>query len=312
VTNDRAPDFDVVSAYPTVGHLWSIIRAGDWPGVLAFFAGLPDEHSRAFFAANVEKVKGSEDFFAAQAQRETTPGLAHTLLGIRYIQMGWDIRTAKRAKHVSAEQFVGLREYLCKAERLLIDATAARSDNVAAWQARLTTSMGLELGKSESHRRYAQLARYDPHNLVAQRRMVQLLCTKWSGTVDAMFAFARECVSCAPPGDVTPAVIVEAHIERCFDEETDQARKDYFRGAYDEVCGAADRSVWHPDFRPQYGWVAAHNLFAFFFVEAGDHRRAKAHFDAIGNLATDYPWSSYPDKARAFVRGRSAAWRGAR
>ncbi len=289
-----------------MGHLRSIVQAADWPGVLAFFASLPDHRSRSFLAANVDAVEGSEDFLAEQVPQERTPGLAHTLLGIRYITMGWDVRTSLSAKKVSREQFAALRDYLCKAEQLLIDATAARPDNVAAWQARLTTSMGLELGKSESLRRYAQLAKHDPHNFLAQRRMVQLLCTKWSGTWEAMFAFARECVSSAPLGDLTPAVIVEAHIERWFKIDGDAESERYLREAYGEVCAAADRSVDHPAYRPQYGWVAAHNLFAFYFTEVADYQRAARHFHAIGNLAS-YPWSNYADEAAAFARARAAA-----
>lgn len=311
MTRPAPPDFDVASAYPDVARLRSIVAAHDWPGIQRFFDSVPDETIRAFFVSNAADVRGSEDFFSQQVRMEKTPGLAHTFLGARYVRIGWEIRTGKRATQVSAEQFAELRKYLCKAEQLLIDATAARPDNVAAWAERLTTSMGLEMGKSEAHRRYGRLARHSPHYFIAQSRMVQLLCPKWSGSWETLFEFARKCVADAPPGNICASMIAEAHIERWYDIETDAEGKQYLSQAHAEVAAAADKSVGHPAYQPQYGWVAAHNLFAYFFTEAGDYDRAAHHFQVIGNHAS-FPWWDTPEGADAFVSSRSRAWRGRR
>lgn len=302
----QVPTFDPAAAYPDVGYLRSALQARDWPAVSAFFADRPDPGTRSFFVGVGSDVVGSEDFLAECARNERFPGLAYTLLGARYIAAGWEIRTSKRAQYVSREQFDALHDHLRRAERLLIDATAADPGNVAAWYARLTTSMGLEMGKSESRRRYDRLAAYDPHNLVAQRRMVQLLCPKWSGSWDAVFGFARECVAAAPPGDLTPVVIVEAHTERFLSFEDDE-RTRYIAETLPEVRDAADRSVCHPAHRPAYGWVAVHNMFAYYFAVARDYTRAAYHFRVIGNLASEYPWSGYSDPAERFAHLRDLA-----
>jgi hypothetical protein len=299
---DGPPTLDPAVAYPEINVVRELLQARDWTGVEGFFGRLPGESERAFFAGAVEDVAGSEELLAEEVKRERVPGLAHTLLGGRYITIGWDIRTARRAKDVSSEQFAALHDYLRRAETLLIDATAARPDNVAAWSRRLTTSMGLELGQSESRRRYDQLARTDPHNLQAQRRMVQLLCPKWSGSWEAMFAFARECAWSAPLGSHCPAVLVEAHIERGFEEgrgyfDSDEVRRD--------INAAAERSIGHPDYRPGYGWTAAQSLFAYAFSRMGDYPRAAYSFRALGRFVAPYPWSG--DRLKQFREFRDQA-----
>ncbi len=303
------PTFDPAAAHPEVEQLRGLVRARDWAAIEDFIARLPGEPERAFLTGMVDDVAGSEEFLAECVRAESWPGLAHTLLAARYIKLGWEIRTELRARYVSREQFAALHEYLRKAERLLIDATAARPDNVAAWCGRITTAKGLELGQSEARRRYDRLARTDPHNFRAQRRMVQQMCPKWSGSWDTMFAFARDCAWSAPPGSVNPAVLVEAHTERYLDLGDDDGRRYLARDdVRQEIFQAAERSVGHPDFRRCYGWVDAHNLFAFIFSVMGHHRLAANSFRAVGHLATSYPWRSYEgDQSAAFRRLRDTA-----
>jgi hypothetical protein len=299
------PTFDITDAYPEVAELRALVRGRDWPGVQAFVARAPGEPERAFLTQSVAGVPGSEEFLAERVAAADRPGLAHTMLGGRYIAIGWEIRTTKRAQYVSREQFAALHEYLCKAEQLLIDATVTRPDDVAGWNERLSTARGLGLGLSEARRRYDRLAETDPHNYRAQWSMVQQLCPKWSGSWEALFPFARECVRTAPPGAHTPVVILDAHVEHSYDAGGDA----YWKRAdvRDEVYDAAARSIDHPDFRRTYGWVEVHNVFAYVYSLMGDHTRAAASFRAIGNLGSRLTWGDGPDGIARFRRHRASA-----
>ncbi len=136
--------------------------------------------------------------------------------------------------------------------------------------------------------------------------MVQQLCPKWSGSWDALFPFARDCARSAPPGAVNAAVLVEAHVERSYDADGGYFRRDEVRN---EIYEAAARSVNHPDFRPVYGWVYAHNLFAYVFSVMDDYRSAAQSFRAIGNRMARVVWSGYADPVAEFRKVRDTALR---
>jgi hypothetical protein len=146
--------------------------------------------------------------------------------------------------------------------------------------------------------------------LTGQARLLQQLCPKWSGSWEAAHGFARECLLNSPEGSLSGGLVAEAHLERWLDlPSAGSERTDYLRRphVHAELVEAAERSVLHPYYRPAYGWVTIQGVFAALFSLIGDTARAAAHFRALGNLASDYPWSYLGKPADAYVKHRSAA-----
>lgn len=295
-------------AHPELGHLRDALRAGDWRGVVDFYDWLPDDNARAIAMRCTDDVPGSERFLTDVLRHDPGSALARALYGQRYIGLAWEVRTSARASQVSREQFVKMREHLITAEKVLIDLTAWRPEYALGWALRLTTSMGLELGINEAKRRYAQLAKVEPHLYTAQGRMLQLLCPKWCGSWEEMFGFVRERARQAPPGSLIPALVAEAHLERGLDMEADE-RTEYLRqpAVIQELQHAARQSVLHPAFRRGYGWVGAHSNFAACFSFAGEYRMAAVHFRALGDLGSEFPWSMFGSARALIARHRGAA-----
>jgi hypothetical protein len=298
--------FDQAAAFPELVELRESVRAADWTAIELFFAGLSDVDMTAYAVTVVADVTGAEEFLA-----ELPPSpLARRLLAARLIAKAWEIRTAKRAEYVSREQFDGMREQLCRAEPILLELTAEDPGDAVAWSFRLRTARGLEVGQSEARRRYDRLARSAPHSYAGQSQLVQQLCPKWSGSWEALHAFARECMDKAPPGALSPTAVGEAHIEHYVELEGEAATA-YLRDVdvQREVIAAAEKSVLHPDFAGGYHWPQAYGIFAAMLGKIGDRERAAACFRALGNeVASEYPWQRLyadPDAGFAFLRDQS-------
>ncbi|MET8134005.1 hypothetical protein [Streptomyces sp. NPDC005251] len=304
------PDFELASAFPEAGWLRQVAAARDWAAIRQYVDGLPHGTDRAFLVRVVAEVPGVEHFLREVVAAAPDDVLALTILGSREIEIGWSIRTAARAKDVSREQFRQMHEHLRQAEQLLIRATALDPTHDAAWAARLNTARGLQLGQNEARRRYDRLAGHHPNHFTGQARLLQQLCPKWSGSWEAAHGFARECLRGAPEGALSGGLVAEAHLEHWLDlSSTGNARTEYLRQAnvHPELVEAAERSVLHPHHRPTYGWVTVQGNFAALFSLIGDTARAAAHFRALGNLASKYPWSYLGEPADAYVRHRAAA-----
>jgi hypothetical protein len=277
-------DFSRAAAYPVAAQIEAAVRRKDWPALAALAETNP------FLAVAVASEMESEGFLRWVMDEEEST-LPNVMLAVREIEIGWGIRTAARAQYVSREQWKAFRHHLVIAEGLLIEVTAHEPGNIVAWHHRLTTARGLELGKTEAQRRYAQLAKHDPHCYRAQSNLQQILCPKWSGSWEELFAFTRECVEAAPPGSLQGALVPLAHLEQTLDLDSEQARK-YLRSqpVMDELIAAAAKSVLHPAFTNPYGWVGAHSAFAQVFSMADDLPKAAVHFRAMGNLGDKGCW----------------------
>ncbi|MFF4537392.1 hypothetical protein [Streptomyces aureus] len=304
------PDFELASAYPETGWLRQAAEARDWAAIRTYFDKLPYETDRSVLIRAVADVPGVEDFLREVVAAVPDDVLALTMLGSREVAIGWSIRTAARAEHVSRDQFRQMHEHLRVGEQALIRATALDPSFHSAWAERLNTARGLQLGQNEARRRYDRLAAHHPHHFTGQARLLQQLCPKWGGSWEAAHGFARACLLSAPAGALSGGLVAEAHMEHWLDLPADgNARAAYLRQphVHAEVVEAAERSVLHPDHRPGYGWVSVQGEFAAFFSLVGDTARAAPHFRALGNLASEYPWGYLGNAREQYVRHRAAA-----
>jgi len=308
MTHDFTPDFRRRSAYPEVAAAEDAIRAGDWAAFRACYDAAPHWRGRQYVMGAANQVAGSEGFLKTVIEADPEDLVATTMYADRLIHLGWEIRTAQPARYVSAEQFAGFHHKLREAEQILIWVCVRDPSFVPAWTHRVTIARGLGLGQSESRRRYDHVARHDPHNISAQNSLLQELCPKWHGSLEAMHAFAAERAAEAPPGAHNAALVVDAHVEHWFSLPDDQAKK-YFDdpAVRQEITAAAERSVLHPDFDRGIGWVYPMSMFALGFSMLGEWTLAKRCFLELGQYADEWGWHYLNGGAEAaFVRNR--AW----
>ncbi|GHJ45525.1 hypothetical protein Cs7R123_28670 [Catellatospora sp. TT07R-123] len=306
-----APVFDPGAAHPEFASVRAAAQAGDWPALRQHFAGRTRTDELVMLAVEVAGVEGVELFLTKVAEQEESSTLPEFLLAARCLELAWDARTSKLAKHVSREQFARMREHLCNGEQLLIDVTALEPEHTAAWTYRIKNGVGLEVGQAEARRRYDRVAATDPHSYRAQKSYLNQLYPKWGGSWEAVFAFVRERAAAAPDGAINATLLADAHFERHVWLE-DAERRQYWQrpDVVAELHAAAQRSLLHPAFRRDYGWVTAHSLFALAFCLAGRHDLAAPHFRALGDLADPFGWSQLGGSAaEAFTKHRATALR---
>ncbi|HEX5596488.1 MAG TPA: hypothetical protein VFX61_10810 [Micromonosporaceae bacterium] len=303
-----APDFDPAAAYPEVKALRAALAARNWAGVRAVCdRAQPSARTRLVqFGSDDPEVEG---LLREVLARDPDDTLAASMLGSLVTKTGWAVRTGARAKDVTREQFRIFHQMLRQAEQILIDAAARNPADPSVWVNRLTTARGLQLGLSEVRRRYNRLAMYDPHHLPGQSQLLQSLCPKWSGTWEQVHGFAQECMLSAPAGSHNAVLVVVGHLERWL--ELDYGPDEQYlrsQAVRDEIYEAARRSVWHPEFRRDLGWVWVRNTFAMIFSVMGEAAAAANEFAALGNLATEDPWHYLGDNpAQEFQQAQMRA-----
>ncbi|KHD73868.1 hypothetical protein [Actinoplanes utahensis] len=303
--------FDAVAVYPQKATLRAALHSRDWSTCRAVLdAAAPMD--RTALIGHVSQERGIEPFLRSVLTVDPADGTAAALLGTHLIDVGWEIRTGKRAKYVSREQFAQFREWLCRAEQVLIDGAMLNPGDPAIWKARLTSARGLSLGLAEVRRRYDRMQAADPGHLPGQFQMLQSYCPKWDGTWEQLHQFAREATEATPPGSPHAVLIVDAHIEHALDEGGLAEMVGYLSQPHvrADIYQAAQRSIGHPDFTRGYGWVGALSTFAMCFTILDDRNAAATAFRELGVLATEDPWhylSANPAeeirKARAWAFG---------
>ncbi|MEU4424982.1 hypothetical protein AB0F81_30550 [Actinoplanes sp. NPDC024001] len=302
------------AAYPEITALRAALERRDWPACRAVLDSSGPMERTGLLRA-VSEDDGLDEFLRSVLAANPADGAASALLGMHLIDVGWKIRTGASARYVSREQFAAFHDWLGKAERVLIDGAAYNPRDPAIWTARLTSARGLQLGLAEARRRHDRMAAGDPHHLPGQLQLLQMLCPKWDGTWEQVHEFARDAMNAAPPGGPHGVLVAEAHIEHVFDGETRADMLGYLANepVRAEIYQAAQRSIWHPQFRRGYGWLEALSTFALLFMLLDDQRAAAATFGALGNLAARHPWDYLDDDVVTQIRqARSWAFGGTR
>ncbi|MFJ8947019.1 hypothetical protein ACIRG4_27920 [Streptomyces sp. NPDC102395] len=307
-TDPSGPTFDPYDNMPELIPLRTAAQSGDWPSVRAYIARLDSIHRVNSAVSLVADVPGVENMLERAVREQPGDPLPRTLLAQRYVYIGWDIRSAARAEHVSRDQFDQFHSWLRRAEQLLIEVCAEQPSYTPAWNARLTTARGLELGQSEVRRRYDRLSAHHPHDYHAQTSLLQQLCPKWGGSWEAAHGFAQECAKAAPDGYANAALVADAHIEHWLELGGSEGAA-YLRGVpvHDDLRFAAHASVLHPDHRADWNSIGAHSTFAFAFSLGGHFEDAAPHFAFLGNRASKHPWDYMNDPKASFRKFRKSA-----
>ncbi|GII99023.1 hypothetical protein CLV28_1664 [Sediminihabitans luteus] len=282
-------------------------RAGDWGTVRAHLIGAPEVDDALFvlgLAAEVDELESAlED---AHADGRVDDPWVGAMLGSRRTVVAWRHRTHARARDVSREQFEHFRVGLVRAEQVLIKTCAEHPDFVPAWHARLATARGLELGASESRRRYDRLAAYAPHAYRPQLGHLVQLAPRWGGSAEATLSFARDRGRAAPPGAAAAALPARAHVEIALDHGTSIEEHLGTPEVRAEVL-AASRQVLLPDGSPDLARLQAHADLAFALSFGGLHDEAAPHFAALPIVWPESPWGYVDRPHEVFVEMRRRA-----
>jgi hypothetical protein len=295
---------DVVGWYPDLAGLGRSVRSGDWAGVEAYFNGFPPRADRSTAVLFVAKARGSERFLQKAVDTQRDSALARTLLGARFIVLGWKARTAAWAKDVSPAQRRVFVDYLMRAERVLADAVAIDPADSAAWTERITTARALSLGQDEARRRYERAAEHCDTPYRAQAQLVQNLCPKWGGSFTQVQTFVAECLRAGKPGSLGGAIAAHAQLEQALNENYVRDLRQYLARAdvRRKLEAAAAQTVLHPDFEPGHGWVSAHSAFAAAFNLGGHIAASRPHLQALGSFADAYGWEQVSDTWKELVQ----------
>jgi hypothetical protein len=298
-----APEFDPASVYPEIPRARAALAARDWPSFLSSYDGL-DWAGRATVVHHLDADQDIERFLAGMVERDPEDVVAASTYATVLVQHGQRLRGAEPAASIGDDQRNGFQAYLRQAEQLLIDTTARDPGAVLAWTERLNTARELGLGLNEARRRYDRVARVDPHNVDAQRRMLRQLCPKWSGrTSEAAQTFAAQCRNEAPAGAHNGVLIADVHIESWLDLDG-PGRRAYGRdgAVLAGLQAAAEGSVFHPDFPSTPGWVAVVTAFAFAFGLVEHGPSARRCFEVLGPYASRWPWDQLAGGADTALR----------
>ncbi|MFI2364924.1 hypothetical protein [Promicromonospora sp. NPDC019610] len=309
-TRDAAPTatfFDPLAHVPDGAALRAARDARDPAAALAVIRGLTahDDIAAALWAfADTEAGvtdEGRRLTAAIEAADDGTPA-ARTLRAVRYVTVGWAIRSHARAEHVSTGQFEQFHDWLRRAERVLFDLCSEHPGYAPAWEPRITTARGLQLGHGEARRRYDRLAALDPQFFAAQRVYLQQILPKWSGSWEDASRFVEECAAGSAPGALGPALVVDLALERWADGE-----KTVPPAMLDRVRGVAAATVLHPDHAKTAATATTHANLALFFTIAKQPAEAWPHFEALGDSPVEGTWGYYNGAEKMYRAKRDEA-----
>jgi hypothetical protein len=300
------PEFDLAVNVPRLGALRSHVERREWEPASQILGdiGVHDEDQMAVAASVVARIPGVETFLGDVVRAEPGNVGARVLRAYRWIIIGWEVRSGLRAEQVSDAQFAEFHQHLRAAETELIELCAIVPWMGLPWTLRLMTARGLELGVSESRRRYDRLAAHHPHHFSGQQQHLQTLCPKWFGTWELALQFARESARDAAPGAPSHALVAITHLERGAGQPDSYFRDDSVRN---EICQAAERSVLDPAFGTNLHGVELHSLFAIVQTLAGENARAQRHFAALGTAASKHWFGYLGDPVASYRKLRDGA-----
>lgn len=294
---------------PELVEIRSLVRQRDYPGVADALLLLHDRDHRLLAEAGpvVAGEPGFHELVVGQLARERDDVLARALLAQSHVVRAFETRGGLPASLVTPEQYERYAADLRAAEVHLIEVCAVEPSWFYPWHLRVVTSRTLELGLSETRRRYDRIAEDDAHHHPAQAELLQQLCPKWGGTWEDALGFARATSAAAPAGSAEHGLVADVHLERWVAlPRREQAAYLKDPAVLDELSAAAAASVEHPDFVRQLSWVRLHTTFGALFALAGRRDVAADHFATLGDVVDGRVWAYLAQDVGVVQKARKA------
>lgn len=239
-------------------------------------------------------------------ERPDDPELA-LWLGATRIKQGWEVRSGKRASHVSSDQFEQFWLILGGAHDPLMRAAGLLPDDPAPWDQLQWRGLGLQLERAELDEAWQEMVKRSPKLYIGHYSRAQVLCAKWQGSNTELRHFVTTVATGAEPGDPLAALIVVGHLELALEKK--QSRYAYFKipSVREQITEIADRFMTGQ--RQHVRTQEAHHLFGAAFWAGGDVDRARRHLALVDPAATPrtLPWwylSNAPDTLYLAVRDK--------
>jgi len=274
--------------------------AGDWEAVKTTLApfDLGRDHQ---VLGELADLGGVQDWIGrAIEEDEQYRATALLISGARYINWGWEARTAERAVNVTQEQWRIFRERLQVAEEQLFEAAELRPEWVTPWRRLLTSGRGMSLGPAVNEIRLDAALRRVPLDLETHLEWLSQMQPRWGGEPGQALAFARDALARAPQGHRLGCVIAMAHIEDWV--ESDRAGCLEIPEIQAELREAADHSILHPAYTWRPGWQHDFNMFAMALSLAGERHTVRRVFRALDGAFTSWPWAYFAEPEKQFAR----------
>ena len=281
----------------TVGEVIELLRAG---------AGAPDHLSAVRrVSANLAWAPALD----AVAHGSDDP-LLRAVHASSFIDRAWHARGRGGADTVTAEAWATSTAYLERAEQQLAD--LCLDDDPLAWSLRVTTSRELNLGLSETRRRYDRAIGAGAVADALDPDFLQDALPRWHGSWEQAEGFVAERRGAAAPGELAHALGAHLDVERWLEAKEDGGRTPDWVREPATAAGwreAAIASVWHPEHRESALTADAHATFALLFSAGGFLEEAAAHFRALGEPARSrQSWSYFTHTEAKFTASREVAY----
>jgi len=291
------------------------VKGGDMSGLTAKLKGLREGawDERDFWLDTVAPAALEPVMDAWIAGGNELP-LGHLIKGRAHIAWAWEARGSGTADSVSDDGANLFEEHLMRAEKELRLAAELDPADPTPWAHLITVARGLGQGLELARERFDQAARRDPEHWTAHFQMLIMLCAKWGGSHDSMFAFASEVSKRLPEGHDLGSLVMMAHIERWlyFSFEDDKrGEKQYPKNAQavQECLAAYQRSVGSPQLKVRRSTIHARNIAAFWFFLTRDKVNLRTQVGHIGNFYTTIPWGYWKDPEQAYSEAAQFAYR---
>ncbi|GHC74639.1 hypothetical protein GCM10007079_09040 [Nocardiopsis terrae] len=118
------------------------------------------------------------------------------------------------AKDVSRERFEEFHAMLPPAYEHLVHAANAAPDRPDALNHLQWFGLGAGMSREDLDFLWDRIIERDPWHPMSHQSRLQVLCQKWEGSHEEMFAFARQAAALARKGDPLLELVPRAHVER--------------------------------------------------------------------------------------------------
>ncbi len=222
--------------------------------------------------------------------------------GVR-TQWAWRYRGGATADHVGHDAAILFLKELKAATVHLDRALATQPDNSLAQGFKIRIAMGLN-NRAECDALIARLKQCDDPPMEGLGAALQALCPKWGGSLEQLFAFARDVAQRQNIHAARYALLARAHIETWLDALMDDdasvradyqnylTRDDVKREIIDansafHVEMTENLSFQNDSFAAQF----AHNNFGYALYRARQMELAATHIEALKDNPSETPWA---------------------
>lgn len=218
------------------------------------------------------------------------------------IGQAWAVRSGKRAKYVSDEQFEEFFRLLEKATTAIQRAQELDPDDPEPWAAALCHARGLQAPREVFDVYLREFAEIDPHHFGCHAQALQFVCDKWYGSREEMYEYAVGAASAAPADAQVQTLPLVAMVEHVAEGVATLDLRQEFIGHW------LDRAkAWVASAQPRGGYLtaSANNVLAYVqdFVGASDG--AYESLVAMGPYVTDFPWYYWGEGMQSHLAART-------